>query len=307
MRRALLSALVGMLTGAAPAQEAFPPLPPLASLVVDSAEAPAAVRLPVTVWQAGEVQTIRAEGAVHRRVWQIPQPGLTPAQLMAPIRDALEGEGYAILLDCAAAECGGFEFRFATDALPPPDMYVDLGRYRYLSAQNSGADGERWRAVMVSATPARGFVQVTAIGPEGAPGDGSPAQAASPRPPGDLGRALAEEGRVVLWDVAFETGATALGAGGFASIEALARWLGDNPAARVALVGHTDAEGGLAANIDLSRRRAAAVRDRLVAEHGIAPERLSAEGVGWLAPRTTNATEAGREANRRVEAVVADR
>jgi OOP family OmpA-OmpF porin len=49
------------------------------------------------------------------------------------------------------------------------------------------------------------------------------------------------------------------------------------------------------------------VRDRLVAEHGIAPERLSAEGVGWLAPRATNATEAGREANRRVEAVVADR
>jgi OOP family OmpA-OmpF porin len=75
----------------------------------------------------------------------------------------------------------------------------------------------------------------------------------------------------------------------------------------VALVGHTDAEGGLAANIDLSRRRAAAVRDRLVAQHGIAAERLSAEGVGWLAPRATNATEAGREANRRVEAVVAER
>ena len=306
MRGALFSALVGVLPGAAPAQEAFPPLPRLASLVVDRAETAAAVRLPVTVWQAGEVQTIRAEGAVHRRVWQIPRPGLTPAQLMAPIRDALEGEGYAILLDCAAAECGGFEFRFATDALPPPEMYVDLGRYRYLSAQKSAPDGERWRAVTVSTTAARSFVQVTAIGPEDE-GE-TPAEAdAPPRAPGDLARALAEEGRAVLWDVAFETGATALGAGGSASIEALARWLGDNPEARVALVGHTDAEGGLAANIDLSRRRAAAVRDRLVAEHGIAAERLSAEGVGWLAPRATNATEAGREANRRVEAVVAGR
>jgi OOP family OmpA-OmpF porin len=308
MRGALLSALVGVLSlpGPASAQEAFPPLPPLASLVVDRDAPQAAVNLPVTTWQAGEVQTIRAEGNMQRQVWQIPQPGLTPAQLMAPIRDALEGEGYAILLDCAADECGGFEFRFATDALPPPEMYVDLGRYRYLTAQKSAPDGERWRAVMVSATQARGFVQVTAIGPEDA--REAPAEADTPpRAPGGLARILAEEGRAVLWDVTFETGETALDAGGFASLDALALWLGDNPGARVALVGHTDAEGGLAANIDLSRRRAAAVRDRLVAQHGIAAERLSAEGVGWLAPRATNATEAGREANRRVEAVVAER
>jgi OOP family OmpA-OmpF porin len=306
MRRALLSALLALPPCSGAAQDSRPPpLPPLAALVVDREEPHAAVNLPVTVWQEGEVQTIRAEGTVRRRVWQIPQPGLTPAQLVAPIRERLEADGYAILLDCAAAACGGFEFRFATDTLPPPEMYVDLGRYRYLSAQKSGADGAAWRAVMVSATPERGFVQVSAIGPREK--RSAPPAAGMPRAPEDLARALAKEGHAVLWDVAFETGATALGPGDFGSLEALARWLAENPRARVALVGHTDTEGSLAANIDLSRRRAEAVRARLVAEHGVAAERLSAEGVGWLAPRATNATEAGRQSNRRVEAVVAER
>ena len=69
------------------------------------------------------------------------------------------------------------------------------------------------------------------------------------------------------------------------------------------LVGHTDAEGSLEANRALSERRALAVVERLVASHGIAPERLRAEGVGYLVPRAPNTTEEGRARNRRVEVV----
>ncbi len=296
----LLAALLP--SGAAIAQEG-PPLPPLARPVIDRVEAPATVRLPVSVWQAGEVQTIRAEGAVRRRVWQVPRPGLTVDQLMAPIREALEAQGYDILLDCTAAECGGFEFRFATDALPPPEMYVDLGRYRFLSAQKSTQGGARWREVMVSSTDTRGFVQISAIDPN-AEADAVPVEPGPPAAGPDLARGLEQEGRAALWDVTFETGATALGPGSFASLAALAGWLEENPAARIALVGHTDTEGGLAPNIELSRQRAAAVRDRLIEAHGIAADRLSADGVGYLAPRASNATGEGRTANRRVEAVV---
>jgi len=73
---------------------------------------------------------------------------------------------------------------------------------------------------------------------------------------------------------------------------------------RIALVGHTDTVGALDSNIALSQARAEAVRTRLVEEHGVAPERIEAHGIGFLAPRASNRSEAGRDSNRRVEAVV---
>ncbi|MCY1043439.1 Ig-like domain-containing protein [Corallococcus sp. bb12-1] len=64
--------------------------------------------------------------------------------------------------------------------------------------------------------------------------------------------------------------------------------------------GHTDDQGKDAANLDLSKRRAANVRTFLVNE-GIASERLESEGFGETKPVDTNKTAAGRENNRRVE------
>jgi OOP family OmpA-OmpF porin len=70
-------------------------------------------------------------------------------------------------------------------------------------------------------------------------------------------------------------------------------------------VGHTDAQGGLETNIRLSRARAQAVRRYLIEELDVAPAQVEAEGIGYLAPRESNATPEGREANRRVEVVIA--
>lgn len=71
----------------------------------------------------------------------------------------------------------------------------------------------------------------------------------------------------------------------------------------VALRGHTDNVGDPAANLLLSRRRADAVRERLVTL-GVDASRLSAEGFGDTQPVVDNATEEGRAQNRRVEFVV---
>ena len=306
---AALSAIVlaGGFGPALRAEQAFaPPLPPLAKLVAEREEEFGALRLPVGPWAAGEVPTIRAEGAIVRRVWQVAQPGLTPAQLVAPIREALEAAGFTILYECGAQSCGGFEFRFATDTLPPPDMFVDLGRYRFLAAQAEGEETPRWRSVMASATADRAFVQITTIEPSRVAPVAAPAVVPD-RPEAGLGSQLETRGHAALWDVAFDSGATALGPGPFAALDALAVWLAETPSARIALVGHTDAEGALETNIALSRRRAQAVRDRLVAAYGIDPDRLDAEGVGYLAPIASNATRDGRERNRRVEAVLISR
>ncbi len=69
------------------------------------------------------------------------------------------------------------------------------------------------------------------------------------------------------------------------------------------IVGHSDNQGGLDANLALSKHRAEAVRDALV-ERGVDAARLEAHGVAYLAPITTNATEEGRAVNRRVELVL---
>jgi len=90
----------------------------------------------------------------------------------------------------------------------------------------------------------------------------------------------------------------------FTSLTELADYLKANPEKRVALVGHTDAEGSLAGNISLSKRRAASVMDRLINDLGVNPGQLEAEGIGYLAPIASNQTDDGRTRNRRVEAIL---
>jgi len=72
---------------------------------------------------------------------------------------------------------------------------------------------------------------------------------------------------------------------------------------RARIVGHTDSIGPEDYNLELSLRRAEAVRQALI-EYGVPPERLTAEGRGEAEPRADNATEAGRQLNRRVEIYV---
>ena len=72
------------------------------------------------------------------------------------------------------------------------------------------------------------------------------------------------------------------------------------------IVGHTDAVGTTAYNQTLSERRAAAARNFLIAQ-GVSAGRLQAMGRGESEPIDSNETEAGRQANRRVEiAIVAN-
>ncbi len=80
--------------------------------------------------------------------------------------------------------------------------------------------------------------------------------------------------------------------------------------ADVVVVGHTDGIGSAAANQRLSELRAQEVVDALIAEHGIATARLSAEGRGATEPVAPNVNEDGsdnpdgRQLNRRVEILV---
>lgn len=86
----------------------------------------------------------------------------------------------------------------------------------------------------------------------------------------------------------------------FAMLDDVANVMEQNPGMRLELQGHTDSIGTEAYNMDLSRRRANAVRDYLVRQ-GISTGRLSTVGYGETRPVATNATPEGRQQNRRVE------
>lgn len=119
-----------------------------------------------------------------------------------------------------------------------------------------------------------------------------------------IAKAMGEEGKVVFYGIYFDTDKSTLKAESAPTLVEMATWLKANAAARVFVVGHTDMQGPVERNQKLSRDRAGAVIAALVKQHGIAAERLAADGVGPLAPVASNADEAGRAKNRRVEMVL---
>jgi outer membrane protein OmpA-like peptidoglycan-associated protein len=84
-------------------------------------------------------------------------------------------------------------------------------------------------------------------------------------------------------------------------LEEIAGVLKDNPDWNLTVNGHTDNVGGDPYNLDLSKRRAAAVKQTLITQYHITSERLSTDGFGASRPVDTNDTLAGRARNRRVE------
>lgn len=267
--------------------------------------------VPVGPFEAGNVPSIEIEGAVRQQAWRIPGESRTSLQIMRPLREQITDAGYELLLDCAGPVCGGFDFRFGTEVLTAPHMFVDLVDYQFLSAQGTDADG-RTHYVTLIASPVggQGYIQMTDVVVDQTERSGEDGLFSSPSVPPvqpqvlDLQAALLELGHVVLTDLAFESGSDILGPGPFESLERLAAFLAADEARRVALVGHTDAVGALETNVDLSRRRADAVLKRLVDRYGASSGQLESGGMGYLAPVAPNLTAAGREANRRVEAVL---
>lgn len=275
-------------------------------------EAFASYDLPIAPFDGTLVPARTVEGAIDMRAFQLDAPDTTTLAIMAPLREQIVAAGFAVVFECEARACGGFDFRFGTEVIPEPDMHVDLGDYLFLAAEKEGEAV----SLLVSRTAFAGYVQVTRVIDAPIP-DSQPVVVVDleaedkprdlpqgPAADGSITKALNSEGRAALDDLVFDTGSSALSAGDYASLAEVAAWLAANPEGTIALVGHTDASGSLAANIALSERRAEAAAQTLIDSYGADQSRVAAEGVGYLAPRATNATDEGRQRNRRVEVVV---
>ena len=114
---------------------------------------------------------------------------------------------------------------------------------------------------------------------------------------------LQSDGKVALYGLYFDTGKAEVKPESKPQLDEMAKVLQAQPALKVYIVGHTDSQGVLDANLALSQQRAQAVVAALTGSYKIDPKRLQARGVASLVPVSANASDEGRARNRRVELV----
>ena len=133
----------------------------------------------------------------------------------------------------------------------------------------------------------------------------NPDATASTPPPGAtrLEQALIETGRADVYDIYFDFNSDRLREESAPTLIEIAELLRRHPDWTLGIEGHTDSIASEAYNLDLSRRRAAAVKQALTGTQGIAAARLSTSGAGEWRPQDRNDTLEGRARNRRVELV----
>lgn len=101
----------------------------------------------------------------------------------------------------------------------------------------------------------------------------------------------------------FETNSDVIVSSSFHSLDGLAKVLVNNPSYKLHLEGHTDNVGDDQFNMDLSQRRAVAVKNYLAGK-GAQSTHLFTDGFGETKPVSGNDSEEGRHKNRRVEMTI---
>jgi OOP family OmpA-OmpF porin len=114
---------------------------------------------------------------------------------------------------------------------------------------------------------------------------------------------LRATGHAAVYGIYFDSGKSEIRPESAQAIAEIAKLLAGDPALKLFVVGHTDAQGSVDGNLKLSQDRAEAVLRALVSAHGVTAARLRGFGCGQFAPVASNDSEEGRAKNRRVELV----
>jgi outer membrane protein OmpA-like peptidoglycan-associated protein len=178
-------------------------------------------------------------------------------------------------------------------------LWLQNGRMRYY------VNGQRVMDVNQIVLPELGKIEVYIDGP----GDNDPsgfvgfqfARLAESTP--DFSKVLMSSGRYVTRGILFDTDSDRIKPESAPVIRLIAKGLEANPSLNVLIEGHTDSTGDAGHNLDLSKRRAEALKAVLAAQFKIDASRLTTAGLGATKPVDTNDTPQGRAQNRRVELV----
>jgi OmpA-OmpF porin, OOP family len=257
-------------------------------------------------------ETLALEGQLQRRLYVAPA-GVSAFDLFSNYRNALTDAGYQTLFECEGRACGSNNALLGKLVIYGPDrtlenlgeaskfaLYIE-GEEHFMAAVSP--DGTRHVAIYVALNQdspitgqaaGRAAVHIDVITADQLQDNMIDAAA--------MAKGITEDGRIALDNVYFDFGTAVLSPDSAPALAEMTKLMADNPALKVYIVGHTDWVGDAAANQTLSNQRAQAVVDALIAA-GVDGARLGAAGMGMFAPRASNATDAGRALNRRVELV----
>ncbi len=119
----------------------------------------------------------------------------------------------------------------------------------------------------------------------------------------DTRNKLLTEGKLVTYGIYFDVNKDVVKPESYGTLKEIAAILNEVPDVKVKILGHTDADGQDAANLDLSKRRAASVKAELAKNFGVNADRLETDGLGETQPVAPNDTPVNKALNRRVEFV----
>jgi OmpA-OmpF porin, OOP family len=207
---------------------------------------------------------------------------------------ALQKAGFQSLYACNGTECGAGEQCCSYHPTLRDPSYVR----RFLAAKLSRPEGDVYVSLAVQSqdTSSTGETMLDVI--EVRPMENKDLVDAAA-----LSDSVTRTGHAAVYGIYFDTGKADVKPESEAALKEIAKLLQQNAKLKLYVVGHTDNQGTLESNMDLSRRRSAAVVQVLTAKYGIAAARLAGQGVGPLSPVAANDTEEGRAKNRRVELV----
>ncbi len=255
--------------------------------------------------QESDAKTLTLEGKVTRISYRI--DGTKSAlEVYRNYQNALQTGDFKTLFECKNDEqCGGSFQSFVINSnkvrQPGAGDAAFGGKYYAVLAKKEAPSGDVYVFLDVmqdesnKITPV--FLQVVETKPMQT-GQVSVLDATA------MEKALTQSGKVAVYGVYFDTDKADVKAESKAALDEMGKLLKADPKLRVYVVGHTDNQGALAANLDLSQRRADAVVKALTTSYQIPAARLSAKGVASLAPVASNTAEDGRAKNRRVELVI---
>lgn len=244
--------------------------------------------------------TRTVDGSVSQRTLEITTDA-DPARFGVALAKRLARVGYDTLFDCSGAACGP-QFSLASPGYrAAPDRFSDHPEEQVYHAFRRYGDDGSTRYVAYQLAPSNAgsglvlqFDQVIS----------RPREVGAISVNADqMAQQLDQSGRVALYGIFFDTDSDQIRPGARKTVHQIAQLLRNRASLKLLVVGHTDSTGSFGYNQALSARRAKAVVKALVSTEDIAADRLKALGVGYAAPRASNASKVGRARNRRVELV----
>lgn len=248
--------------------------------------------------EVGEHQKI--EGQVVKIVYEIDKSRST-LEVYKNYESALTSAGFEILWSCSNEDCGGLDFSYGIHGGALGGWPDD---HRYLAAKLSRPEGTAYVSLYIRKFTDIGgpmkdtvYASLNVVESKEMETDKVKVDAEA------IGKGLDAEGHIAIYGIYFDSGSDKLKPESDEALGEIASLMKSRAELKLLVVGHTDNQGNMDYNMDLSRRRAASVVAALAEKFGIAGDRLTPAGVGFLSPVASNRGDEGRAQNRRVELV----